>query len=425
VLQRLGFPAIGPHRRFVAGIAVDAIGSGVFLPASILYFLDTTDLSLTSIGLALSLATVVQLPMGPVLGALVDKVGAKRVLLTANLLEAAGFAGYIFAGSFASVLGSAIVVQLGITCFWGSFSPVVAMIAAPGERERWFGFLGALRNASLAIGGVAAAVAVSVGTTTAYTAVVVVNGMSYLFAYALLLTVKTPQPHHDVGIDPAAIRGGASDGWRRVLRDHGYLMLVVTNFCYAMSAMALNIAMPVYLIQSLGLPGWIAGTVFTINTVLVGLGQGLAVNAMTGRLRARIVALGFLLSAASYVILWAAGCSSQRIGIVVAIVGAFVYTGGELAAGPVLTALSTDAAPAHLRGRYVSLFQMSWTVAMTVAPLTLTWLLEQGSAALWGSLIGVSLLGVVLTGTLRRVLPLAAGVVVNARVVAVEPEPVP
>jgi MFS family permease len=424
VLQRLGFPAIGPHRRFVVAIAVDAIGTGVFLPTSILYFLHTTSLSLTSIGLALSVASAVQLPMGPLLGGLVDKVGPKRMLLAANLLEAIGFAGYLFAGSFASVLLSAMVVQLGVTCFWGSFSPVVALIAAQGERERWFGFLGALRNASLAIGGIVAAVAVSVGTTTAYTTVVVVNGLSYVLAFVLLLSVATPSESHETAHAAAQDDASGRDGWARVLRDRGYLTMVATNFAYAMSAMALNIAVPVYLTQTLALPGWLAGMVFTLNTVMIGLGQGLVVNAMTGRQRARLVALGSTFSAVSYVVFWTAGWTTQDIGIALALLATLIYTGGELTAGPVLSALSTDAAPRHLRGRYVSVYQMSWTVAMSIAPLALTWLLEQGSAALWGGLVATALAGVALAGVMRRSLPLAATKVTNASVMP-QPEPVP
>lgn len=169
MLQRLGFPVIGAHRRFVTAIAVDAIGSGVFMPISILYFLSSTSLSLVHIGLALSIASALQLPFAPMLGGLVDRIGAKQVLLAANVVQALGFIGYVFADSFGSVLAAAAVVQLGQTAFWGAFSPLVATISEPGERERWFGFLGALRNASFAIGGLVAALAITVGTTTAYT----------------------------------------------------------------------------------------------------------------------------------------------------------------------------------------------------------------------------------------------------------------
>ncbi|MEZ5097611.1 MAG: hypothetical protein R2731_16865 [Nocardioides sp.] len=42
MLHRLGFPAIGRHRRFVTAIAVDAVGSAVFMPVAMLYFLAVT-----------------------------------------------------------------------------------------------------------------------------------------------------------------------------------------------------------------------------------------------------------------------------------------------------------------------------------------------------------------------------------------------
>jgi MFS family permease len=209
-----------------------------------------------------------------------------------------------------------------------------------------------------------------------------------------------------------------------VLRDRPYLLLVATNYTYATSAMALNIAMPVYITMSLGLPGWVAGAVFTINTIMIGLGQGLVVNAMEGSVRTNIITLGALLSASSYVVLLCADMTTVAVGVVVVLTGAVVYTGGELVAGPVLTALSTDAAPVHLRGRYVSLYQMSWTASLTVAPVSLTWLLEQGPVALWGALTAVALVGVALSTLLRRVMPLARATVHGTHTSRVPPEAV-
>src|SRR3954467_6722537 len=87
VLHRLGFPSVGRHRRFVTAIAIDAIGSGVFMPVSMLYFLVSTDLSLVQLGAAISLASLVTLPTGPVIGSIVDRIGAKQVLLAGNLLQ--------------------------------------------------------------------------------------------------------------------------------------------------------------------------------------------------------------------------------------------------------------------------------------------------------------------------------------------------
>jgi MFS family permease len=153
------------------------------------------------------------------------------------------------------------------------------------------------------------------------------------------------------------------------------------------------------------------------------LGQGLVVNAMEGSVRTNIVALGSLLTAGSYVVLLSADWATVAVGVVLVLAGAVVYTGGELVAGPVLTALSTDAAPAHLRGRYVSLYQLSWTIALTTAPVSLTWLLQKGPTALWGALAAVALAGVVLSALLRRAMPLAAAKVTNTPAEAVPQAP--
>src|SRR6476646_3737878 len=58
VLQRLGFPDVGPHRRFVSALAIDAVGSGVWIPLSMLYFLHQTSLTLVQLGLAMTIANV-------------------------------------------------------------------------------------------------------------------------------------------------------------------------------------------------------------------------------------------------------------------------------------------------------------------------------------------------------------------------------
>jgi MFS family permease len=171
VLARLGFPPIGRHRRFVTAIAIDAVGSGVWMPVSMLYFLAVTPLSLVQVGLAMSIASLLTLPLTLVVGGVVDRYGAKRVLQLGNVLQAIGFAAYPFAHSLPVVVLVVAVAAAGRTAFWGSYAPMVAAISAAGEREKWFGFLGALRNSGFAVasfllllgaGQVAAALAIGV-----------------------------------------------------------------------------------------------------------------------------------------------------------------------------------------------------------------------------------------------------------------------
>jgi len=73
VLSRLGFPAIGRHRLFVTAIGIDALGSGVWMPLSVLYFVRVTDLSLVYVGVALSIAAALSFPLALVIGSLVAR----------------------------------------------------------------------------------------------------------------------------------------------------------------------------------------------------------------------------------------------------------------------------------------------------------------------------------------------------------------
>ena len=65
------------------------------------------------------------------------------------------------------------------------------------------------------------------------------------------------------------------------------------------------------------------------------------------------------------------------------LVGAAVYTFGELTGGPVFSATAAEAAPDHLRGRYLGLFQLSWGIGGAVTPVAFTWLLAHGQTTLW------------------------------------------
>ena len=407
MLSRLGFPAVGSHRRFVTAIAVDALGSGVFMPVSILYFLAVTPLTLLQVGTAISIASLVALPTGPWIGALVDRLGAKRVLLAGNALQALGFVAYLFTESFAAVVVWTVVVTLGRTAFWGSYANIVAAISQPGERERWFGFLGALRNVGFAVGGLAAGAAVAAGTELAFSLVVGVNAVSYAAAFVLLLAVP------DTGREEHEDLPGT---WGDVLRDRPYRLLVVAQLAYSMPMMILNIALPVYAVEVLELPGLVIGVVFTVNCLMVGLGQGLVVNALTGRVRARVLLMTQLVFAASYVVWLGASVVPVAAAVVVMVLGGIVYTLAELTGGPVLGALSAEAAPAHLRGRYVSLVQLAWNASSTVAPVSFAWLLERGASPLWWVMLALAAAGALVAVQLGRVLPEAAQPVTNRAV---------
>jgi MFS family permease len=399
VLQRLGFPRVGEHRRFVSAIVADTIGTGLFLPITLLYFLKVSDLTLVQIGAALSVSAVITLPAAFVIGTLVDRFGGRRMMLVGNLVQAVGMLAYLWVEAFWPVALATVLLNLGRQAFWGSFGNVVTAITRRGERELWFGFLQALRNLGFAIGGVLAGIALQIDTELAFRVVVVANTATFVLAFLLLLDVpdhRSPQAHD-----------APAGGWLEVLRDRAYLRLVLGQLTFVIAMMVLNFALPVYAAETLALPGWLVGAIFTLNTVLVGLGQGLVVRWMTGRVRARMMALAQVCYLAGYGAFVVAGVLPVWVAVVAMLLGALVYTGGELVGGPVFAATAAEAAPDHLRGRYLGLVQLVWGVGGAVAPVAYTWLLGHGTYTIWAVLGLVAVLGGAYALTLPRTLPTA------------------
>jgi MFS family permease len=342
---------------------------------------------------------LLSLPAAILVGQQVDRLGSKSVLQAGNALQAVSFLLYPFVDQVWSVALVVSASVIGRTAFWGSYSPMVTLISPPGEREKWFGFLGALRNAGFAIGGVVAGVALTVDATALYYAVALLNAASYVLSLVLLAGVRVDERVEDLRhADPKEVVGG----WRTVLRDRGYRWFIASNFCYAMTSSALNVAIPVYVVEMLHLPGWVAASVFIINTLMIGVGQGLVVQRMTGAIRARIVALGAVLTAASFLMLLGAEPLGVAAAIVVILVAAVVYTFGEMVGGPVLATLAAESPPPALRGRYVATWQLSWNAAAGVSPLLYAWLLARGSAPAMLGLTAIALVGALVTGPMRR-----------------------
>ncbi|WP_328719588.1 MFS transporter [Streptomyces sp. NBC_00247] len=393
-------PSMARHGRFVTAIAIDAIGTGVFIPVTMLYFLAATSLTLVQVGAAMTAAGLLALPAGPLVAGLIDRYGTTPLLRAANLAQALGFAGYLVVGHTWQIIVCAWVNSAGRAVFSGCYGVAVTALAAPGRRERWFGLLGSVRNLGYALGGLLSAVAVGVGTHGAYATVVVVNALSFLAAFVLMRTVPNTRPETGQG---------TAGGWRRVLRDRRYLPVVGQQLCFAISLFALNIAIPVYAVDVLGLPGWTAGAVFTLNTLMVGFGQAAVLGRVGGRVRSRVLVAGHACFAAGYLLFLAADrVASVGLAVAVVLLGAGSYSLGELLGGPVTSTVAAESAPDALRGRYLALNQLAVTVAGTVAPVALSGLLSGGAAAIWPTLVGVSALGAALAAVMGRTVPAAA-----------------
>ena len=79
----------------LAALGVDNFGSGLFLPVVLLYVTRVVGLPLAAAGTVVALGTVAGLAVPPAAGRLVDRVGPRRIVICAELLQALGAVTYL------------------------------------------------------------------------------------------------------------------------------------------------------------------------------------------------------------------------------------------------------------------------------------------------------------------------------------------
>ena len=130
-------------------LLVTSVGWGMYGPVSLLYFHLVVGLDFPVVGLALSAATLVSFPVPALAGVLVDRYGARRVVVCGELLQGLGYLGYLVVTPATGYLpvAAALVVAFGQRLYWSAYFSLVADIAPPSQRDRWYGLGGAAQAA--------------------------------------------------------------------------------------------------------------------------------------------------------------------------------------------------------------------------------------------------------------------------------------
>lgn len=349
---------------FMLAAFIDAFGSGIFSPFSLLYFKVMVGLPLPSIGLALSIATMATLVVIPITGILVDHVGAKRVVIIAQILQGLGFAGYLIVSNFVMLLGFALLVMIGQSMFWSAYFTLVADVARAGERDRWYGLVSAVRISGVGLGGLLAGIIVAVIANNVYHLVVIVNALSFFLAAALVFFGVHSSQRRNRSVQTA--------GYQAVLRDRPFLLLIVANTCFALCSNFIYLAIPIYFTVALKMPIWFIGIALAFNTILNATMQTLVVRWLEPfrRTRALVAAGGF----------WGVWCLTSALAfflprfllIPYLLVVVCVYGVAQMMHTPASNALSALSSPEGLRGRYLAAFQYSFFVAGIIGPSMFT-----------------------------------------------------
>lgn len=137
-------------------------------------------------------------------------------------------------------------------------------------------------------------------------------------------------------------------------------------------------------VRDVGLSHATYGVLISINSVRV-VPFEVPLTMITRRLRARsVIAVGFLLVGFGFAL---TGGAESFIALAIA---AFFWSLGEVLASPVASAYVAELAPVHLRGRYMGVYNLNYSLGVMLGPSIGTWIYMRSPDALW---IGCGVVG--------------------------------
>ncbi|MEU4789233.1 MFS transporter [Micromonospora tulbaghiae] len=402
-------PEPGPSRTLAVSTLVNTVGRGTWLTASALFLTRSVGLSVTQVGVALTLTALVSLVASTPMGYLADRLGPRGLQMAALLASAGCTAALVGVRSFTGFLVVGVLMAVADAGTRGARGALIAGAVPPDQRVRTRAYLRAVTNVGISVGTVLAGFALAADTRGAYVTLILLDAATYVLAAAVLLRLPPVPPMPAPAHGPRLI----------ALRDRPFLAFTVLDGLMSMHFSLINIALPLWIAGHTTAPNWLISACLLVNTVVVILFQVRASRGtedLTGAGRAARRA-GVLLAVAC-ALFAAGGGVPVAVAVPLLLAGALVHVVGELWHAAAGWGISFGLAPAHAHGQYQGAYGMGMQLGSMVAPLVVTTL-----AIGWG-VPGWLVLGVVFL-LLGALVPPVVRWAARTRPATPEPAPAP
>jgi len=380
----------------VTGVVLSTAGGSMIWPFILIYATKRLDLPLGVVAPLISVNAGTGLLASLVAGTMADRIGRKTVMNISLTIHGLAYFFLMSAGTYQQFLILMIVIGFATPLYQVGADAMLADLVPSEQRTNAYAISRIALNAAFALGPAIGGFLASRSYQLAFYA-----ATSGFLVYSLLLFLLAREtlvrsPSRETAAASGDRRAGDTPGYGRVIRDRSYLGFTAVTGLGLIAPTMLWILLPIYAKSNYGLPESLYGWIPTTNALMCVFLQ-FPVTEITRRHRAlRVAAVGMLVYA----------CGTGSVALMSGFWGFWlsmvVLTMGELILVPTASKYVADLAPADLRGRYMSVYWLSWGLARTLAPLIGGLLNDTiGGQAIWlgGLVIGAaSTLGLVLIG---------------------------
>jgi MFS family permease len=367
----------------LVGTFLTCLGNGMTMPFLFVYLTRVRHIDSIMVGVIVAWMGVLSLVLGGPMGALIDRFGARRVILPLFVCNAVGTASYGFVHSPWQALAAASLNAVGGAGLWTGQNTIMVDVTTEVERQKVFGLNFAILNLGIGVGGVIAGFIADVHRPESFQFLYLIDGATALIPMAILIAMR--------GVGGPVATGSEkhrdSGGYREVFANRAFRRLAIFTVVLMSCAYAqMEVGYPAYASIAAGLPPRVIAWAFASNTATIVLGQLYVLKFMHGRSRSRALAVVGLIIATSWLILGASALTSSGPAIIPTmciLLSAAVFAVGETLMSPILPAVTNALATDELRGRYNAISGMTWGITGIIGPLTAAPLIGHGFATVW------------------------------------------
>jgi len=389
-----------PTRLFLAGNTVSMAGIGLVIGFMLIYLHQVRGLALPVVGGLFAASAAAGLLVVPVLGILLDRLGARQVLTGIQLGQATALVLLAWAHTVATALPAMLLY--GVT--WAPMFPALGTMIAgltpdPAAQQRAFAINFTLQNAAIGVGLAIGATLANVHRAGSFQVLFLADAASCVVFAAVLQLLPTLRRSR-AGDEPKA-------AYRDLLSHRGLRLVLVASLLLAFTSFpAFDSGLPAFATVEGHVSARVVALSMTANTAVIVAAQ-LTVLKVIRRVRRSyaLVATG-LIFAVSWAVFGLAGLPLTAAARIACVVGFTALFGlGETVMSPTMGPLVNSLTDDRVRGRANALASLSTSLALIVSPAIATGLIAVGAAGVWIGLLCLGCLGTVAIGArLRRTL---------------------
>jgi len=366
-------------------VFIDRLGGFMLYPFFALYLTQKFEIGMTTVGLLFGIFSISGMLGSALGGAIADRMGRKTVILFSLVLSSLSALGMGFAPTLGIFI--AVIILAGTLSSIGhpAHEAVVADLLPQDKRAEGYGIIRVVFNVAVIIAPPIAGLLIANSYRTLF---IVDAAISVISATIVLFALPETRPQAHAHTKPETMKQTFA-GYGRVFKDTPFLAFIGVTVMMTLVYMNMNSTLGVYLRDQHGLPEIRYGWLLSVNAIIVVLFQFWVTRRLEKYRPMLMMAAGSLLYAIGFAMY---GFVPTFALFVTAMI---VITIGEMVVSPFQQSLVAGFAPEHMRGRYMAVSGLSWSISFTVGPYFAGLLLDSPNPGLLWVFCG--LLGILAT----------------------------